>query len=346
MANELTDSEFGYGCLTSIAITALIMSILVKGYGIGFSFWLALGVWCIIQGIITFILKERHKNQDKIYAEIESEISQAVPNTDSSKELDTLIGLDSVKIEVKKLSDFIRVQQLRKAQGLKSSPINYHCVFTGNPGTGKTTVARLLADIFREIGILKKGHLVETDRSGLVAEYVGHTAIKTNAIIDKALDGVLFIDEAYSLVPGTAGDFGMEAIATLLKRMEDDRDRLIVILAGYGDEMEQFINSNPGLKSRFNRYIHFGDYSADELWQIFELQLKKQEYSIDDAAVQQIKRLIAATLASNDPMFGNARYVRNLFEKILQNQAMRLATEEKTDKESLQRITAADIPCQ
>lgn len=191
------------------------------------------------------------------------------------KELDSLIGLKSVKDEISELRNFIKIQQMRKSQGLKTSHISYHCVFTGNPGTGKTTVARIVAEIYRNMGILSKGHLVETDRSGLIAEYLGQTAVKTNQIIDSALDGVLFIDEAYSLVQkySNSSDYGHEAVATLLKRMEDDRDRLVVILAGYGDEMKDFIDTNPGLQSRFNRYIHFEDYGVDELLAIFKLNL-------------------------------------------------------------------------
>lgn len=260
------------------------------------------------------------------------------------EQLDGLIGLEGVKSEVKRLYDFIKVQQLREKEGLKTSPISYHCVFTGNPGTGKTTVARIIADIYRELGILKSGHLVETDRSGMVAEYVGQTAVKTNKIIDKALDGVLFIDEAYSLVQGGNEDFGIEAIATLLKRMEDDRDRLAVVLAGYSEEMKDFINANPGLQSRFNRYIFFADYSADDLWQIFERNLAKHDYIIDDDAAAKMRAFLDHAVAHRDRNFGNARYVRNVFEKILENQAGRLAKLSAIDKESLQRIIAADIP--
>lgn len=258
--------------------------------------------------------------------------------------LNDLIGLTSVKEEITKLYNFIKIQQVRKDKGLRTPDISYHCVFTGNPGTGKTTVARIMAGIYKELGILKKGHLVETDRSGLVAEYVGQTAVKTNKIIDSALDGVLFIDEAYSLVQGAKEDFGQEAISTLLKRMEDDRNRLVVILAGYGSEMKAFIDSNPGLQSRFNRYIHFPDYDADELKQIFLLNAKKNQYSLDDEAMAELEKLLSSAIAHKDMNFGNARFVRNLFEKSIQNQAMRLSSQPNITEEILSILKSEDFP--
>lgn len=258
-------------------------------------------------------------------------------------ELDGLIGLYNVKAEIKKLRSFVMVQQWRIKEGLKVPVVSYHCVFTGNSGTGKTTVARILANIYKELGLLKKGHLVETDRSGLVAEYVGQTAVKTNKIIDSALDGVLFIDEAYSLVMEGSGEYGHEAITALLKRMEDDRDRLVVILAGYGEEMKQFVESNPGLKSRFNRYFHFEDYSIEQLMDIFQLLLKKHEYVIQPEAKERVRAKIEGAVKNHDNHFGNARYVRNMFEKILENQAMRLAEQGLTDRTSLQQILPQDI---
>lgn len=258
--------------------------------------------------------------------------------------LNDLIGLSSVKDEITKLANFIKIQQVRKSKGLKTPDISYHCVFTGNPGTGKTTVARIIASIYKDLGILKKGHLVETDRSGLVAEYVGQTAVKTNKIIDSALDGVLFIDEAYSLVQGAKEDFGQEAISTLLKRMEDDRNRLVVILAGYGTEMQTFIDSNPGLQSRFNRYIHFPDYTADELEQIFLLNAKNNQYTLDDEALVKLEDSMSSAVEHKDKNFGNARFVRNLFEKTIQNQAMRLSSQQKITEEILSKITAEDLP--
>ena len=257
-------------------------------------------------------------------------------------ELNSLIGLESVKKDVTSLSNFIKMKQMRETKGLKAPSISYHCVFTGNPGTGKTTVARILASIFKELGILKRGHLVETDRSGLVAEYVGQTAVKTNKIIDCALDGVLFIDEAYTLVGGQ-NDYGMEAIATLLKRMEDDRDRLIVILAGYPNEMEDFISSNPGLRSRFNRYIFFPDYSSTELHDIFHLNVTKNEYVITTDADDYLKKKLEHVVQNKRKDFGNARYVRNYFESAIEHQANRLASDVNLTPEKLSELTIDDI---
>lgn len=258
------------------------------------------------------------------------------------EELHSLVGLDNVKQEIESLSNLLKVQELRKKQGLKNTNVSYHCVFTGNPGTGKTTVARIVAGIYRDLGILKKGHLVETDRSGLVAEYVGQTAPKTNKIIDSALDGVLFIDEAYSLVGG-ANDFGAEAIATLLKRMEDDRDRLVVILAGYNNEIRRFIDSNPGLQSRFNRYIQFDDYTAEDLTNIFRLQMKKANYKIKRGAYEQLQSYFTNVVEHKGKNFGNGRFVRNTFEKVVQNQADRLASMKEIPVDALSVITLEDI---
>lgn len=259
-------------------------------------------------------------------------------------ELNTLIGLKDVKQEVSAIANFVKIQQMRAEKGMKPVRMSYHCVFTGNPGTGKTTVARILASIYGYFGILKKGHLVETDRSGLVAEYVGQTAVKTNKIIDSALDGVLFIDEAYSLVQGGGNDYGHEAISTLLKRMEDDRDRLIVILAGYSEDMKRFIDSNPGLQSRFNRYIHFADYTADELKQMFLLNVGKNQYQLDEAGDISLSEILNFAVEHKGKNFGNGRYVRNLFEKTIQNQAMRLSSKPNITAEELSLLTADDLP--
>ena len=259
------------------------------------------------------------------------------------EKLDGLIGLGRVKSEVKQLTSFIKIQRKREEHGLKIAPVTYHCVFTGNPGTGKTTVARILADIFRELGVVKKGHLVETDRSGLVAEYVGQTAVKTNKVIDSALDGVLFIDEAYTLVQGGDRDYGGEAIATLLKRMEDDRERLVVVLAGYTDEMKKFINSNPGLQSRFSRYIEFPDYTANELASIFLKCADENQYVCNEDVRASIVDVMKIAVQNKDSSFGNARYVRNLFEKAIQRQAVRLSTVAPITTEMLSELTLHDL---
>lgn len=281
---------------------------------------------------------------EEIYAKGVAKVAPMVNSKQSLnpyEELEGLIGLNNVKQEIKTLANLVKVQQARKEEGLKNSTLSYHLVFTGNPGTGKTTIARIIASIYKDLKILKKGHLVETDRSGLVAEYLGQTAVKTNAVIDTALDGVLFIDEAYSLTDEN-DSYGKEAVATLLKRMEDDRDRLVVILAGYTENMTHFIVTNPGLESRFNKYIEFTDYNAEELFQIFMRLAHKYDYLVDEEAQQIIKDLINTEIESKDKQFGNARFVRNLFENILANQANRLANNNTLSSESLRTIVKED----
>lgn len=269
-----------------------------------------------------------------------------LPNENSiepMEDLNKLIGLTNVKEEIKNLSNLVKIQKIREERGMKTSNISFHCIFTGNPGTGKTTVARLVATIYKKLGVLKKGHLVETDRSGLVAEYVGQTATKTNAIIDSALDGVLFIDEAYSLIQEGKNDYGSEAVSTLLKRMEDNRNRLVVILAGYTNEMTNFINSNPGLQSRFNCYIDFPDYSSDELVKIFEYIANENDCVVSTDALTRVKEIIETAVLNKNKNFGNARFVRNLFEKIITQQANRLAAEPNITNEMLSRIEVVDV---
>ncbi len=262
---------------------------------------------------------------------------------DLKKELDSYIGLGRVKREVSDLINLMTVYKMRKSHDLPTVDMSLHMVFSGNPGTGKTMIARLMARIYLSLGFLKKGQLVEVDRSGLVAGYVGQTAIKTGEVIDKAICGVLFIDEAYALTQRRGeNDFGQEAVDTLLKAMEDHRDELVVIVAGYDDLMEGFIHSNPGLESRFNRFIHFDDYTVDEMMGIFELQCKKGFYSLSDDAKTAVRAYIESANTSS-VSFGNARGVRNLFEKVLINQANRLAAMESVDREQLMEITADDV---
>jgi type VII secretion ATPase EccA len=264
---------------------------------------------------------------------------------DPYQELDELIGLGSVKQEVRSLANFVKLQKQREAQGLKTAKVSYHLVFYGSPGTGKTTVARIVGRIYKDLGVLKKGHTVETDRAGLCCEYVGKTGPKTDTVISKALDGVLFIDEAYSLVPegGAGNDYGQEAISTILKRMEDYRDRLVVIVAGYKDEMQRFIDSNPGLQSRFNRYIDFPDYSGTELVEIFKMYMKKNQYTLAPDAEEYLKEQFEYVVAHKDRNFGNARFARNVFEKSIQQQANRLAGQTNLDKSRLTELTVEDL---
>jgi len=261
---------------------------------------------------------------------------------DLKAELMALVGLQPVKKDVLSISNLLRIRQLRKQHELSTAASSLHLVFTGNPGTGKTTVARLLARIYRALGVLSKGHLIEVDRSGLVAGYVGHTALKTKAVVKRALDGVLFIDEAYALV-GEGNDFGHEAINTLLKLMEDYRERLIVIVAGYTTPMTAFLESNPGLKSRFNKFVHFGDYAAPEMAQIFAYMLDKAQYRATEGAHVAIEEGMCNLHENRKEHFGNARVVRNLFEHVQQEHANRLASLIEPTRDELLTIEASDI---
>ncbi len=252
-----------------------------------------------------------------------------------------MIGLANVKAEVRRLTSMLQVQQIRAERGLPVIETSHHLVFTGNPGTGKTTVARLLSQIYRAIGVVAKGQLVETDRSKLVAGFVGQTALKTLETLESSLGGMLLIDEAYALARGGDNDFGREAIDTLVKFMEDHRDDLAIVAAGYTTEMADFIDANPGLKSRFTRTISFPDYTDDELVAIFVALGEKNQYSCSDDALLRVRHFIGAEPRTRG--FGNARFVRNLFETAIAHQAQRLAPLSDPSDEQLTTLTADDI---
>ena len=266
------------------------------------------------------------------------------PNFDELMEqLDSLVGLDTVKKEVKNLINLVKVRKLRQENDLPVPPMSFHMVFLGNPGTGKTTVARLISGLYAAIGVLSKGQLIEVDRSGLVAGYVGQTALKTQEVIQSALGGVLFIDEAYSLASGGENDFGREAIETLLKAMEDHRDDLVVIVAGYTGPMEKFIHSNPGLESRFNRYFFFPDYDGNQLTEIFRIQCKKNSYTLTPEADEAALKMFTRLYEERDENFGNGRDVRNCFEDMVVRQSNRVAALENPSKEDLITVKPEDL---
>ncbi|MFP4114385.1 MAG: AAA family ATPase [Spirochaetota bacterium] len=285
------------------------------------------------------------KKEKKVAKKKEREKEPEESLEEVMEKIDGLIGMDKIKEQIKTFVNLIKVQQEREKRGLPVTPTSLHAVFHGPPGTGKTTIARLLGKVYRCLGLLDEGHLVETDRAGLVAGYVGQTAIKIDEVTQEAMDGVLFIDEAYTLAMNKGDkDFGQEAIDTLLKRMEDNRDRLAVIVAGYPDEMREFINSNPGLKSRFNRFFYFDHYEPEQLLQIFDVFMKNASFTLTGPARKEILRLLTYFYKRRDKSFGNGRFVRNLFERMVERQANRIAAISPLTDNVLCSLAKADVP--
>lgn len=290
---------------------------------------------------------EGHKAEKRAAVAADAETADEPEETleEVMEKIDQLIGMKGIKEQIQTFVNLVTVQQEREKRNLPVTPVSMHAVFYGPPGTGKTTIARLLGKVYRCIGLLDKGHLVETDRAGLVAGYVGQTAIKIDEIVQEAMDGVLFIDEAYTLALGKGDkDFGQEAIDVLLKRMEDNRDRLAVIVAGYPDEMKQFINSNPGLKSRFNRYFYFDHYEPSQLLKIFDIFMKNASFTITGPGRRALLNLITGFYEERDRRFGNGRLVRNIFERMVERQANRIASVSPLTDAVLCSLTKGDVP--
>lgn len=287
----------------------------------------------------------RYSESENTGATVESSMVPAsFPQKDSFKELEHLIGLQEVKRMLAEISAFVLIQNKRKQQQLRTDATTLHMIFKGNPGTGKTTVARILGRILNDIGVLPKGHLVEAERADLVGEYIGHTAQKTREMIKKASGGILFIDEAYTLAQGGEKDFGKECVATLVKAMEDNRDNLIIILAGYSDEMDRFLRSNPGLRSRFPIHINFSDYDAEELFQIALQMYQDRDYELSNRCRWKLKQMLCEFVRTRHPHSGNARYVRNLAEKSIRLQALRIVDREVLNRRELVIIEDIDLP--
>lgn len=284
----------------------------------------------------------------RIEKKAEKEISKELEQVDEKKlqeealrELNSLIGLHKVKEIIYEIYAFSQLQMKRKKEGLATDPIVLHMIFKGNPGTGKTTVARILGKLLKGIGVLEKGHVVEVERADLVGEYIGHTAHRVRENVKKALGGILFVDEAYSLARGGEKDFGKEAIDTLVKEMEDNRNKFILILAGYKYEMEYFLNTNPGLRSRFPIQIDFPDYTIEELLQIAEVMVKNRQYKLTESAKRKLMKILIKNDASRE--MGNARMVRNIIEKAIRKQAVRVLNKVNITKEDLITIDSIDI---
>jgi len=298
------------------------------------------------------LTNDRNKNYYSLsdsFSKLRSEDHGAMPHDrffQIIKELDHLVGMKEVKDLIYEIYALLYINQCRRKRGLKADSQVLHMVFRGNPGTGKTTVARIVGRLFKEMGVLSKGHLVEVERADLVGEYIGHTAQKTREQIRKALGGILFIDEAYSLARGGEKDFGREAIDTLVKGLEDYKTDFVLILAGYSNEMDEFLNSNPGLPSRFPIQVSFPDYRLDELMQIAEMMLEQREYQLSSYARQKLRKHLQSQMHHPHRRFSNARHVRNIIEKSIRYQAVRLIQKTNPSKEDLITIGSDDLHCE